>query len=49
MPLPKKGATNYHAQLGLPCKGCAIKGMVVAIVGVLLVSLYLLNGLATVQ
>ena len=29
MPLPKTGATNYHAQLGLPDKGCAIKGLVV--------------------
>ncbi len=30
MPQPKKtGATQYHAQLGLPDKGCAIKGLVV--------------------
>ena len=29
-PWPKKtGATHYHAQLGLPDKGCAIKGLVV--------------------
>ncbi len=30
MPWPKKtGATHYHAQLGLPDKGRAIKGFVV--------------------
>ncbi len=29
MPWPKTGATQYHAQLGLPDKGRAIKGMVV--------------------
>ncbi len=26
---PETGATQYHAQLGLPDKGCAIKGLVV--------------------
>ncbi len=29
MPWPKKGATQYHAQLGLPDKGRAIKELVV--------------------
>ena len=30
MPWPQKtGATHYHAQLGLPDKGHAIKGLVV--------------------
>ena len=29
MPWPKTGATQYHAQLGLPDKGYAIKGLVV--------------------
>ena len=29
MPLPQTGATHYHAQLGLPDKGRAIKGFVV--------------------
>ena len=29
MPWPKKGATHYNAQLGLPDKGLAIKGLVV--------------------
>ncbi len=29
MPWPKTGATQYHAQLGLPDKGHAIKGLVV--------------------
>ena len=29
MPWPKTGATYYHAQLGLPDKGHAIKEMVV--------------------
>ncbi len=29
MPWPKTGATQYHAQLGLPDKGCTIKGLVV--------------------
>ena len=29
MPWPQTGATQYHAQLGLPAKGRAIKGLVV--------------------
>ena len=29
MPLPQRRATQYHAQLGLPDKGRAIKGFVV--------------------
>ncbi len=29
MPWPKTGATQYHAQLGLPDMGLAIKGLVV--------------------
>ena len=29
IPWPKTGATHYHAQLGLPDKGRAIKGLVV--------------------
>ena len=29
MPWPRTGATQYHAQLGLPDKGRAIKGLVV--------------------
>ncbi len=29
MPWPKTGATQYHAQLGLPDIGRAIKGLVV--------------------
>ena len=29
MPWPKTGATQYHAQLGLPDKGRATKGLVV--------------------
>ena len=29
MPGPQKGATHYHAQLGPPPKGRAIKGLVV--------------------
>ncbi len=29
MPWPQTGATQYHAQLGLPDKGRAIKGLVV--------------------
>ena len=29
MPLPKTVATHYHAQLGPPDKGRAIKGLVV--------------------
>ena len=26
---PQKGATHYHAKMGLPDKGCAMKGLVV--------------------
>ena len=29
LPWSPKGATQYHAQLGLPDKGCAIKVLVV--------------------
>ncbi len=29
MPWPKTGATHYHAQLGLPDKSHAFKGLVV--------------------
>ena len=29
MPWPQTGATQYHAQLGLPGKGRTIKGLVV--------------------
>ena len=29
MPWPRTGATQYYAQLGLPDKVCAIKGLVV--------------------
>ncbi len=29
MPWPKTGRTQYHSQLSLPDKGCAIKGLVV--------------------
>ena len=29
MPWPQTGATQYHAQLGLPDKGRTIKGLVV--------------------
>ena len=29
MPWPQTGANQYHAQLGLPDKGRAIKGLVV--------------------
>ncbi len=29
MPWPKTGTTDYHAQLGLPDTGYAIKGLVV--------------------
>ena len=32
MPWPQTGATYYHAQLGLPDKGRAIKGLVVSYV-----------------
>ena len=45
MPWPKTGATQYHAQLGLPDKGRAIKGLVVSNNGDL-EPLDLLNGLA---
>ena len=43
MPWPQTCATQYHAQLGFPDKGCAIKGL-----GVCwdLEPLDLLNGLA---
>ena len=27
MPLPQTGETQYHAQLGLPDKGCALNGL----------------------
>ena len=30
MPWSKTGATQYHAQLGLPDKGCAIKKLVIS-------------------
>ncbi len=33
MPWPQTGATQYHAQFGLPDKGRAIKGLVVCYVG----------------
>ncbi len=29
MPWPQTGGTQYHAQLGLPDKDCAIRGLVV--------------------
>ena len=45
MPWPKKRATQYHAQLGIPDKGRAIKGLVVCN-NWYLESLDLLNGLA---
>ncbi len=45
MPWPKTGETQYHAQLGLPFKGCVIKGLVVCN-NWNLESLDLLNGLA---
>ncbi len=32
MPWPQKGAAHYHAQLGLPDKGYAIKGLAVCFV-----------------
>ncbi len=35
MPWPQKGATHYQAQLGLPDKGRAIKGLVVHFIYVL--------------
>ncbi len=45
MPWPQTGATHYHAQLGLPDKGRAIKGLVVCHIWDL-EPLDLLNGLA---
>ena len=45
MPWPQTGATQYHAQLGLPDKGRAIKGLVVCN-NWYLEPLNLLNGLA---
>ena len=45
MPWPQTGATQYHAQLGLPDKGRAIKGLVVCNSWDL-TPLDLLNGLA---
>ena len=45
MPWPQTGATQYHAQLGLPDKGRAIKGLVVCN-SCYLEPLDLLNGLA---
>ena len=45
MPWPQKGATQYHAQLGLPDKYRAIKGLVVR-EGWDLKPLDLVNGLA---
>ena len=45
MTWPQTGATQYHAQLGLPDKGRAIKGLVVYN-NWDLQPLYLLNGLA---
>ncbi len=45
MPWPKTGATHYHAQLGLPDKGRAIKGLVISYSWDL-EALDLLNGLA---
>ena len=45
MPWPQTGATLYHAQLGLPDKGRAIKGLVVCY-NWDLEPLDLLNGLA---
>ncbi len=47
MPWPQTGATQYHAQLGLPDKGRAIKGLVVCN-NWDLESFDLLNGLALV-
>ena len=35
MPWPKTGAIQYHAQLGLPDKGRAIKGLVICTVVIL--------------
>ncbi len=45
MPWPKTGATQYHAQLGLPHEGHAIKGLIV-FYDQDLEALNLLNGLA---
>ena len=45
MPWPLRGATQFHAQLGLPDKGSVIKGLVVCN-NWDLVPLDLLNGLA---
>ncbi len=45
MPWPQTGATQYHAQLGLPDKGRAIKGLVICN-NLDLVPLDILNGLA---
>ena len=45
MPWPQTGSTQYHAQLGLPHKGRAIKGFVIYNNWVLQ-PLDLLNGLA---
>ena len=42
MPWPKTAATHYHEQLGLPDKVCKIKGLISAIVGIL-VPCYLLE------
>ncbi len=41
--VPHTGATHYHAQLGLPDKGCAIKELVVCSI-VRLGSIYEGNG-----
>ena len=45
MPWPQEGATQHHAQLGLPDKYLAIKGLIVCI-NWDLEPLGLLNGLA---
>ena len=45
MPSLETGASQYHTHLGLPDKGCAIKGLVVCS-GWDLEPLHLLNGLA---
>ena len=36
MPWPQTGANHYHAQLGLPDKGRAIKGLIYNTVNVIL-------------
>ena len=46
MPWPQTGATQYHAQLRLPDKGRAIKGLVVVYNNKDLEPLDLQNGLA---